>query len=87
MTAPTDTFAAFVDALSRALDDHETTAEDLARCVHLSRFHFDRVFAATAGESPGAFRPAACRLLDTSTMNDLRATVADLMATSVGPAR
>src|SRR3979490_1266607 len=56
MNASTDTFAAFVHVLAQALDDHEATGEELARRVHLSRFHFDRVFAATAGETPGAFR-------------------------------
>jgi len=56
MNAPADTFAAFVDVLSRALDDHEATGESLAGRVHLSRFHFDRVIAATAGEPPVAFR-------------------------------
>lgn len=56
MTAPSDTFAAFVGVLSDALDDHEVTATDLAARVQLSRFHFDRVIAATAGESPARFR-------------------------------
>jgi AraC family transcriptional regulator len=56
MSAPADTFAAFVVQLSHALDDHEATSEALARRVHLSRFHFDRVIAATAGEPPAAFR-------------------------------
>jgi AraC-like DNA-binding protein len=56
VTAAADTFAAFVDVLADALDEHEITAEDLAVRVHLSRFHFDRVIAATAGEPPAAFR-------------------------------
>jgi AraC family transcriptional regulator len=54
--AAADTFAAFVDVLADALDDHEATAEDLAVRVHLSRFHFDRVIAASAGEPPATFR-------------------------------
>ena len=56
MNAATDTFAAFVDVLAEALDEHEVSAEDLADRVHLSRFHFDRVIAATAGEPPTALR-------------------------------
>jgi AraC family transcriptional regulator len=56
MSAATDTFTAFVDVLAEALDDHEASGEDLALRVHLSRFHFDRVIAATAGEPPAAFR-------------------------------
>lgn len=56
MTASTDTFAAFVGVLTDALDDHEVTAAELAARVRLSRFHFDRVIAATAGESPARFR-------------------------------
>ena len=56
VSAALDTFTAFVDVLASALDDHETSAEDLARRVHLSRFHLDRVIAATAGEPPATFR-------------------------------
>ncbi len=51
-----DTFAAFVDVLADALDDHEASPQDLARRVHLSRFHLDRVISATAGEPPASFR-------------------------------
>ncbi|HMG30767.1 MAG TPA: AraC family transcriptional regulator [Jiangellaceae bacterium] len=73
MNPRTDTFAAFVEVLSRALDDHAATGEDLAERVHLSRFHFDRVIAATAGEPPTAIRRrvllerAAYRLLSRTT--------------------
>jgi AraC family transcriptional regulator len=52
----TDTFVAFVDSLSSNLDDHEARGEDLAARAYLSRFHFDRVVAATAGETPARFR-------------------------------
>ena len=52
----TDVFAAFVDVLADALDDHEATGTDLAARVRLSRSHLDRVVAAAAGERPGAFR-------------------------------
>jgi len=71
MTAAADTFTAFVDALAEALDDHDTTAEELASRLCLSRFHFDRVISQVAGEPPGAFRRrillerAAYRLLAT----------------------
>jgi len=56
MSAATDTFVAFVDVLADALDDHETTGDALAARLCLSRFHFDRVIASVAGESPAAFR-------------------------------
>jgi AraC-like DNA-binding protein len=52
----TDVFAGFVAAVADSLDEPETTGCDLARQVHLSRSHFDRVVAAVAGESPSAFR-------------------------------
>jgi AraC family transcriptional regulator len=52
----TDTFAAFVDVLAEALDDHESRGDVLARRVHLSRFHLDRVISAAAGESPSRLR-------------------------------
>jgi AraC-like DNA-binding protein len=71
MTAAADTFTAFVDALAEALDDHDTTAEELASRLCLSRFHFDRVISQVAGEPPRAFRRrillerAAYRLLAT----------------------
>ncbi|MGH3646903.1 MAG: helix-turn-helix transcriptional regulator [Micromonosporaceae bacterium] len=56
MSRPVDTFGAFVEVLSQALDDHEANGTDLAGRVHLSRFHFDRVIAAAAGEPPARFR-------------------------------
>ena len=56
MSGAIDTFTAFVDVLADALDDHEASTRDLAARVHLSRFHFDRVIAATGGEPPAAFR-------------------------------
>jgi AraC-like DNA-binding protein len=71
MTAAADTFTAFVDALAEALDDHDTTPEELASRLHLSRFHLDRVISQVAGEPPQAFRRrillerAAYRLLAT----------------------
>ena len=52
----TDTFVRFVDTLAEHLDDHDARGDDLAARVHLSRFHFDRVVRATAGETPARFR-------------------------------
>jgi AraC family transcriptional regulator len=51
-----DVFGEFVEALTETLDDHESTAEALSARVHLSRFHFDRLVSAAAGEPPAAFR-------------------------------
>jgi AraC family transcriptional regulator len=70
---PTDLFEAFVTAVADSLDDPATTGADLARRVNLSRFHFDRIVTAAAGESPAAFRRrlllerAAYRLLSEDT--------------------
>jgi AraC family transcriptional regulator len=55
VSVASDTFIAFVDVLAGALDDH-VSSEDVARRVHLSRFHFDRLIAAAAGEPPATFR-------------------------------
>jgi AraC-like DNA-binding protein len=66
-----DRFGEFVDVLAAALDDTEATGADLASHLHLSRFHFDRLIAAAAGEPPGSLRRrvllerAAYRLLTT----------------------
>ena len=43
-----DVFAQFVDHLAEALDDHETSADDLARRFHFSRYHFDRMITSRA---------------------------------------
>lgn len=51
-----DLFTTFVDVVAGSLDDRGTTAADLAGKVFLSRFHFDRVVGAMAGESPARFR-------------------------------
>jgi AraC-like DNA-binding protein len=56
MTAARDTFAAFVDSLATRLDDHEATGTDLAARAFLSRYHFDRVVVAVAGETPAQLR-------------------------------
>jgi AraC-like DNA-binding protein len=71
VSATTDTFARFVDLLADTLDDHCLSGEALASRVHLSRFHFDRLVSAAAGEPPVALRRrillerAAYRLLTT----------------------
>ena len=60
-----DHFRAFMDRLGAALGDEGAAernhggaapGEALAAEAHLSRFHFDRVIAAVAGESPSRFR-------------------------------
>jgi AraC-like DNA-binding protein len=67
----TDTFAAFIDVLAESLDDHDASGDELAARLHLSRFHFDRMISAAAGEPPAALRRrvllerAAYRLLTT----------------------
>jgi AraC family transcriptional regulator len=56
VNAQPDTFAGLLAVLAADLDDHEARAEDRAARLHLSRYHFDRVIRATAGEPPAAFR-------------------------------
>ena len=51
-----DRFVAFVDRLAVDLDAIPARAEEMAAAAHLSRFHFERVIAAIAGESPTRFR-------------------------------
>lgn len=69
--ATPDHFVALVDRLAADLDGSPATAEGLAAGAHLSRFHFDRVVTAVAGESPTRFRArvlmerAAYRMLTT----------------------
>ena len=56
MSTTSDTFSQFVDVVADGLGAPDTSAEAIARRAHLSRFHFDRLVAAAAGEPPGAFR-------------------------------
>jgi AraC family transcriptional regulator len=71
MTAAADTFSRFVDVLVDSLDDHAASSRTLASRVHLSRFHFDRLVSAAAGEPPATMRRrvllerAAYRLITT----------------------
>src|SRR5881394_2224128 len=54
-TAARDRLRALIDSIVDSLDD-DAGGEELARRVHFSRFHFDRLLASALGESPGAFR-------------------------------
>jgi AraC-like DNA-binding protein len=71
MSASADTFANFLEILADTMDDHEAQGDSLAARVHLSRFHFDRLVSAAAGEPPVALRRrvllerAAYRLITT----------------------
>lgn len=71
MSASADTFASFLGILAATMDDHEAQGDALAARVHLSRFHFDRLVSAAAGEPPAALRRrillerAAYRLITT----------------------
>ncbi len=71
MSTTTDTFARFVDLLALTLDDHEAHGEELASRLHVSRYHFDRLVSAAAGEPPATLRRrvllerAAYRLITT----------------------
>src|SRR5215472_18356966 len=66
-----DSFARFVEILADTMDDHEASAESMAARVHLSRFYFDRLVSAAAGEPPATLRRrvllerAAYRLITT----------------------
>jgi AraC family transcriptional regulator len=71
MSAAADTFGRFVDVLVDSMDDHSASSATLASRVHLSRFHFDRLVSAAAGEPPATMRRrvllerAAYRLITT----------------------
>jgi AraC family transcriptional regulator len=71
MSATTDLFARFLEVLADALDNHDEPAASLAAHANLSRYHFDRLISAAAGEPPAALRRrillerAAYRLITT----------------------
>jgi AraC family transcriptional regulator len=71
MSAAADTFASFLEILARTMDDHGASGDSMAARAHLSRFHFDRLVSAAAGEPPAALRRrillerAAYRLITT----------------------
>lgn len=52
----TDGLDRLLDLAQAALDEPGVTAGELAARAHLSRFHFDRLVSAAAGEPPGALR-------------------------------
>jgi AraC-like DNA-binding protein len=56
MSAATDTYLAFVEAVAADLDDHELSGGDLASHAFLSRSQFDRLIRAAGGEPPSSFR-------------------------------
>lgn len=56
MSLAADTFRTFVEALASDLDDHQLRGADLASRAFLSRWHFDRLVSATAGEPPASLR-------------------------------
>src|SRR5215468_8427392 len=56
MTAAADAFTSFLDVLTDTLDDEDAPPASLAARAHLSRFHFDRLVSAAAGEPPAALR-------------------------------
>jgi AraC family transcriptional regulator len=74
VSTATDHFTSFVDALADLIDDgaaHEADGTTMARRLHLSRFHLDRIVSSVGGEPPARFRRrillerAAYRLLTT----------------------
>lgn len=71
MSASTDTFASFLEILADTMDEPGAHGDALAARVHLSRFHFDRLVSAAAGEPPATLRRrillerAAYRLITT----------------------
>lgn len=56
MSTPSDAFASFIATLADALDDHAVRGPDLAARAFLSRYHFDRLVRAAAGEPPQRLR-------------------------------
>ena len=54
-TTSTDRLRRFIDQVLESIDD-PVDGEALARRVHLSRSHFNRLFAAALWETPAAFR-------------------------------
>jgi AraC family transcriptional regulator len=56
MAVNRDTFSAWLEVLADTLDEHDVTGEQVARRLHLSRFHLDRIVRASAGEAPSSLR-------------------------------
>src|SRR5688500_11460195 len=51
-----DAMARILDLAQAGLEDPSLSADELAGRADLSRFHFDRLASAGAGEAPGALR-------------------------------
>ncbi len=51
-----DRLRSLLDVVEESLEQPEMRGEHLARRAHLSRFHFDRLVAASLGEAPGMLR-------------------------------
>ena len=51
-----DAMVRILDLAQAGLDDPSLSADELAGRAYLSRFHFDRLVSASAGEAPGALR-------------------------------
>lgn len=51
-----DVFARFVGIVADSLDDPGVTGEHIASRAYMSRYHFDRLLTALAGETPIRFR-------------------------------
>jgi AraC family transcriptional regulator len=51
-----DAMARILDLAQAGLGDPGLSGDDLAGRAYLSRFHFDRLVSASAGEAPGALR-------------------------------
>jgi transcriptional regulator GlxA family with amidase domain len=66
-----DRLRTLLDAVEEGVRDPDLRGEDIAGRAYLSRFHFDRLVAASLGEPPGTLRRrlllerAAHRLADT----------------------
>src|SRR6185503_15536945 len=76
-----DTFARFLEALAKGLDEPVVRGETLAARAFLSRSQFDRVVAGTAGEPPGRFRR---RILLERAAHQLRTTGAPILDVAIG---
>jgi AraC family transcriptional regulator len=51
-----ETFVTFVDMLAAAMDEPRVDGLELAKRMHLSRSHLDRILSAAAGEPPARLR-------------------------------
>jgi AraC-like DNA-binding protein len=56
MTGTRDQLRELLDVVVSSLEDPHLTGQAVADRAYLSRFHFDRIIAATTGEPPGVLR-------------------------------